>query len=103
VSKFVVHVLVEADTWQEAYAKLEKELDLRNYRDDLHLSGGVHIPEQCYLCHGSGCVEVPDWDDKKDCSCCAGPGSSPEYNGMHEYHCGLMPCPAGCPVTPRSS
>lgn len=100
--QFIVHVLVQADTWAEAYRKLEAGLDLNNYREDLHLSGAVHVPKDCTLCRGTGVMEIPDWDSAKDCSCCVGPRPGPEYNGMHESYCGFMPCLAGCPVTPRS-
>ena len=42
----------------------------------------------CPECHGNGWTEAPG------CNCGAGPQG---YYGMHERHCGLEPCPRGCP------
>ena len=42
----------------------------------------------CPACGGNGYVEGPR------CNCGVGPAG---YYGMHERHCGLEPCPRGCP------
>ena len=99
MSKFVVHVVVEADDWRDAWDTVDGVITRKLFpRADVT---GVIDPEQCGFCRGSGVVEIPDWDHSKDCSCCVGPNPGPEYNGMHEPHCGFEPCPVGCPVKPR--
>jgi len=95
MSKFVVHVVVEADDWRAAWDSVDEVITEKLFpKADVV---GVLDPEQCLFCRGCGVTEVPGWEYGKDCGCSAGPNPPPEYNGMHEPHCGLMPCPAGCP------
>ena len=42
----------------------------------------------CPECANRGYIEGPG------CNCGVGPSG---YYGMHEWHCGLEPCPRGCP------
>ena len=51
----------------------------------------VHDSQRCPECDGNGYVEGPA------CNCGVGPAG---YYGMHERHCGLEPCPLGCPFVP---
>jgi hypothetical protein len=46
----------------------------------------------CPECYGNG------WIEAGRCNC-VGPSG---YYGMHERHCGLEPCPRGCPFVPPS-
>ena len=45
----------------------------------------------CPECGGNGYIEG------SGCNCGVGPAG---YYGMHERHCGLEPCPRGCPFVP---
>lgn len=87
--KFVLHLVVEADNMHQAMNKIVTEGTPEHF--------SVHDPEQCCVCLGCGITEVVGWDYGKDCSCAAGNPPPLEFNGMHETHCGLQPCPAGCP------
>jgi hypothetical protein len=48
----------------------------------------AHDGQRCPECGGNGYIE----SDR--CNCGTGPSG---YYGMHERHCGLEPCPRGCP------
>ena len=48
----------------------------------------IHDGQPCPQCGGRGYVEGPR------CNCGVGPAG---YYGMHERHCGMEPCPLGCP------
>ena len=48
----------------------------------------VHDGQPCLICSGRG------WTEIDHCTCGTGPSG---YYGMHERHCGLEPCPRGCP------
>jgi hypothetical protein len=45
----------------------------------------------CPECNGWG------WIESDRCTCGTGPSG---HYGMHEPHCGLEPCPRGCPFIP---
>lgn len=49
------------------------------------------VQSSCPECNGWG------WIESDRCTCGTGPSG---YYGMHERHCGLEPCPAGCPFIP---
>lgn len=92
---FVIHLVIEADDWRDAWDTVDGVITEHLFpRADVV---GCLDPEQCYICHGCGITEVVGWDYGKDCSCAAGNPPPPEFNGMHEPHCGLQPCPVGCP------
>lgn len=50
--------------------------------------GPAHDGQPCPTCSGRG------WIESDHCNCGTGPSG---YYGMHERHCGLEPCPRGCP------
>jgi hypothetical protein len=51
----------------------------------------AHDGQPCPVCAGRG------WLESDHCNCGTGPSG---YYGMHERHCGLEPCPRGCPFVP---
>lgn len=48
----------------------------------------IHDGKPCPICSDRG------WIESDHCNCGTGPSG---YYGMHERHCGLEPCPRGCP------